>query len=210
MKLSSIVERVLTPYRKAIEEEKAFARNVINKIKKYGYTSILAGGAPRNWFFKRRARDFDIYINGKMNVEDFLKKYYGINIQDLDNNGEGKSYTGYDAKVKVIDDVVTFTYMGNTCQLISMEYKEECKNNILKFSNYVMKYFDFNINKVYYHPLLSGTGIRPYMSAFKDYENKTLTLSNEDAFSPERLEKMQEYFPDHEVVGVKEAIKEMA
>lgn len=51
-----------------IEKQKKVADNVLDKLKHFDPTAIVAGGAPRDWYFGKEASDIDVffYVRGDL------------------------------------------------------------------------------------------------------------------------------------------------
>ena len=47
---------------KTIEKQMSVAQNVLNKLEFFDPSCILAGGAPRDWYFGNLANDLDFYV----------------------------------------------------------------------------------------------------------------------------------------------------
>ena len=79
-----------------IEEQKAIANEILEKIEIIDKNCILAGGAPRDWWVGVLANDLDFYLyctpeNGVEHTKKSIEKLVGIKLEYLgaDENYEG-------------------------------------------------------------------------------------------------------------------------
>lgn len=62
--------------KKIIESQMKIADEVLDALETFDPTCILAGGAPRDWFFERPASDLDFYVHFRVDLQNF----YYLNI----------------------------------------------------------------------------------------------------------------------------------
>lgn len=175
--------------------------------------AIIAGGAPRNWWFNKPANDLDFYIKGYLDTCT-LERLSQLSTTDCQT-----ARHKYSEAIKTINYVSTYTIEGISVQIICVELPNiigniECTNHgdgartecPRCFANFVFETFDFGICKIAQSEPSGGTCFQ-HPDFINDYRDKTLTLRlNEfEKFQyfgnlPERLKKMQKYFPGHKVV----------
>ena len=88
-----------------IKKQKNLALYLMRHVEEQGLPQMyLAGGAPRNWYFDKEAKDLDFYIEGEMSYEifrmlseagvDFVKY---LNLDEMREEGCGENYTSCDS-----------------------------------------------------------------------------------------------------------------
>lgn len=207
MNLNEIVKNIKKPIYEKIEDQRKICRTILQGLRENGHPeAIVAGGAPRNWEFGRPARDLDIYISAPC-YEKQLKKipcFEDIVLESVSK--KSWSWDGLITKVSASDhfesnhqilDVQEADYKGTKIQIITIDKKF---NGPEDFASHIFKTFDIGICKIAWNDLL---GILKSLSFVSDLENKTLTVNMGELETPRnlpsRLEKMEEYFPDHKV-----------
>lgn len=75
-----------------IQKQKKLAFSVLEKLKELGFFAVVAGGAPRDWFFNRPAKDIDIFVQ---NIETSLTSAAIVKIFDE---------TGWNLYSKIFED----------------------------------------------------------------------------------------------------------
>jgi hypothetical protein len=67
-----------------IQEQKELATSILNKLEMVSPYAILAGGAPRDWYFNKIAKDFDFYFYSPADtissVSNQLEKAIGVKV----------------------------------------------------------------------------------------------------------------------------------
>lgn len=103
-----------------IRKQKATAETVLNKLALFGFEkAVCAGGAPRDWYLGRIAKDLDFFVDNKVNnvefnIEKFLD-FLGVKVFDkLESSGI------YEANPR-LESVFEFDFDGQVCQLIVVQ-----------------------------------------------------------------------------------------
>lgn len=125
-----------------IELQKTIASEVLGIIEWIDPTAIIAGGAPRDWYFGNTATDIDVFFHFRndlstIRIEEILKSF-GLNVcRTNDGNGLPDIYK----KNPMLRCVYDLEYGGEQIQLLLM----------LEPTFYsVIKHFPLNICKVWY------------------------------------------------------------
>lgn len=146
-----------------IENQKSIADELLALCETLDPTCILAGGAPRDWFFEKEAKDLDIFMYfrpdlSKSKVLRILKKHICDKIEPLDwSDEEGLNYE----RNPNIYSVYEFVFKGMKVQLVLLK----------KPSWDIVDTFAFNICKAWYKNKRCH-----YTKDFtKDYTSKTIT-----------------------------------
>ena len=81
------------------EEQKKVAKEVYGKLKLIDPYSILAGGAPRDWYFGQKANDLDFYFFSTAttvrSVENQLTELLGVSVKAAEYNPEDHEHGQY-------------------------------------------------------------------------------------------------------------------
>lgn len=125
-----------------IQKQQLIADSILTKLEAIDPFCILAGGAPRDWFFAREATDLDIYLHIPLNqnLRVFQKRLNAIGIRDAvlsDVFNEDSPYK----RNPLVRWVLSFVWDGVVVQLIVMTEST--------FSS-VVQYFPLSICKVYW------------------------------------------------------------
>ena len=147
----------------AIENQKSIADEVLSLCENLDPTCIIAGGAPRDWFFDNPAKDLDVFMYFrpdllKAQILKLLKKHICSTIEPLGwQDREGFNYE----RNPNIFAVYEFVYKGEKVQLILLK----------KPSWNIVDEFAFNICKAWYK------NSRCYYTRdfMNDYKFKTIT-----------------------------------
>ena len=59
---------------KTIDNQKEVALKVLRKLEMFDPTCILAGGAPRVWYFENIANDLDFYVHFRPDLQSFFRE----------------------------------------------------------------------------------------------------------------------------------------
>lgn len=119
-----------------------------------GNAGMIAGGAPRDWFFGKRAKDIDIYVEF-FNPYDFKKAFPLLSLTT-----KSSTALSYGAAFGVWD----VSYDGEAFQIISLKQSQTIESHVDSF--------DFGINKI----MVDRTGKTIETPAFStDIARQTLT-----------------------------------
>ncbi len=208
-----------------VNKQIEYSISLLSHINDMGIFASICGGAPRNWHFKRPAKDIDVYISYydiekyfdadlvKQNVFDSLENnFYNhlfSNMGVLSDLSRVKK-SDYDHTIEQILSVYNSSNLDIQTQFIIWQDYKYKYNNGTEASrvNNILRSFDFGICKIGMSLINSNKSFAFFQNkAFiKDVENKTLTINMNDLCSynnprtlPKRLKKMREYFPGYEV-----------
>ena len=173
-----------------IKEQKRIANKIIRKLSQLDCRFILAGGAPRDWFFKRSANDLDFWIKESsfdtsklegiienLSDEKKLNKTYG-NFENPIMYRTGR-YTCIDGICKTYECVID----GLPVQFIIMNCDTEDVINTFG-SSICMFWYDQK---------------KIYSDRRAKFSILTKTIYYRDDFDPDKkyvhIEKMKKYFP---------------
>lgn len=172
-----------------IEKQMRTADRVYDALRGHYETSLLAGGAPRNWRIGLPAKDLDFYISpGTLFYKWPIKKIERSLQTSFVQKRKPKNYAHPDI-CSLFEGCVDETDV----QLIFLKKWNP--------SSYIFDCFDFNLCKIAYEEnIITSTFEFEY-----DMSNKKMTLNltklSESQIKkvPERLEKMKALFPDYEL-----------
>jgi hypothetical protein len=182
-----------SPTQALIDKQKDVAHDVLAQALgccKGGGHAIIAGGAPRQWYFNKPARDVDIFVHGC-----YVSNLFGsLKIGDDEISICGSS--GANSIQKIVKGIHKFTYKDVDFDLVEMQNPVN--------PNSVFNTFDFGICKIAW---LSDKSTVTDPDFDLDVANKTLTLRLEKLLAyrkptsvAQRFKKMKALFPDYEVV----------
>lgn len=194
--------------KKIIKKQKALAAELLERLGFYG-NAIIAGGAPRNWWFNRPANDLDIFLPAP---QDFTGKNLRAimereGITDVFNmathNPDGtlkaskaKEHT-YDERMSDIHSVFEGKYCGQQVQVIWI--------NVSTYG-YIESHFDTSINMIFSTLTADGDiAICPTREFNQGVETGAIYVhDNQAAYTNAHLEKVANYFPDVPLVWYEE------
>lgn len=194
--------------KKIIKKQKALAAELLERLGFYG-NAIIAGGAPRNWWFNRPANDLDIFIPAP---QDFTGKNLRAimereGITDVFNmathNPDGtlkaskaKEHT-YDERMSDIHSVFEGKYCGQQVQVIWI--------NVSTYG-YIESHFDTSINMIFSTLTANGdVAICPTREFNQGVETGAIYVHDKQAaYTNAHLEKVANYFPKVPLVWYEE------
>lgn len=121
-----------------INKQKEVAREVLRKLKILDSSAVVLGGAPRDWYFGKPAKDIDFYISGSTNhilnsLHELGLKVSGIKYSsDL---GSSSTYSTMNSLLCVID----VKYKGHDCQIMITDNQ---------FGEQLVDYFPCSLSKI--------------------------------------------------------------
>lgn len=94
---------------KSIEEQMYEADIILSTVQKIDPDCIIAGGAPRDWYFNRQCKDIDLFLSLKQRLSNTKIKEMlstlGLDVQQVNPiNPDGLNY-GLNPDIKVVFDV---------------------------------------------------------------------------------------------------------
>lgn len=157
----------------------------------------VAGGAPRDWYFNKEARDIDIYLrcNAVSNILEFLSIFLECQVEEAVEVDVSK----YTVNQKLsINNIITFKYKDVEFQLIIIEGDPETVGN-----SFCLDICDISA-------VLDGDSIKIKTTrAFREAVAKeviTLRPGFSGGLLEEYVMKVAGYFPDFEVIRVEAKI----
>lgn len=162
-------------------QQKEIADEILIKLEVLDRYCILAGGAPRDWYFGNLAADLDFYLHVRDNS--FIEqKLYGLGLIPADDPNCVRLDDSYWNGVG-IEKVVSFTYKNQPIQLVFMHDPT--------FDS-VLSHFSLSICKAWYK---KGV-LRTDHSFDESVHTKTITQVA-PAFGTRYVEKILAKFPDY-------------
>ena len=185
--------------------QKATADRVLNVLTNSGFTAVCAGGAPRDWYLGRIAKDLDFFVdkksktNTEFEVEDFFKilgKGVAIFNTELEQSGM------YESNPR-LKQVYEFEFEDQTCQLIITQpsiadYEED---RILNPAWDIHKTFPVNVSKATYRADSNFKYGLEYTDDFKyGHQFKILDFNEEFLYNDFYKRKIRRKFKDYAIV----------
>ena len=173
-----------------IDKQKQLARDVLETTQGHIPGSIIAGGAPRNWYANKLANDIDIFCPGKNHDFKFLADELGIEItkKTKEETLDYALFVVWEAEIE-----------EETIQWICFPDRERWQTA----TDFVLESFDFNICKCFFE---DGNIVLTKL-AQDDFDNKTLSFSMKSILKNKRsqtlhtrAEKMKNIFPDYQIM----------
>ncbi len=171
----------------SIDKQKDIAREVLHKLEAIDPSCILAGGAPRNWFFGKEANDLDFYIH--LPEEQCYKsalrfKRVGLEVKHVDYKSDKWKDYGI---MKHLFRIYEGEYSGQKIQIM-----------VMGESTYhsVVPCFGVSICKFWW----KGGDIAPTNDALVSILTKTLFIKDDYSAKEIHVAKQKKYFPDYRVL----------
>lgn len=160
-------------------------------IRTFGPHVVCAGGAPRNWYFNKEARDFDYYIltplvlhNGKANVEEALK---GM-LLELTGHNDFEDIRGSDGAAGSysdphIDFVLRASWDGQERDFIFLKWDVKAvidgsgTQGVLPFAKFVVDNFGCTISEAALCPVWDSKGWGSSSHHFEFYRSDRFNKS---------------------------------
>ncbi len=182
----------------SVEKQKAIAEEVLKKLETFDPTCILAGGAPRDWYFGNDANDLDFYVYFRPDF--FAQKWRYNKILEsvglkFNQKGIGEFPENYKKNPHLIA-VYDGKYKGEKIQIMFMNKKTfDCVVNLFPFG--ICQAW-WKGSKFYY----DGSDIHTTRYFDESVKHKILRLvndlySNEDGY----IQKIRDRFPDYLFIG---------
>lgn len=186
-----------------IKKQKAIGAELLKKLRVISCSAILAGGAPRNWYYNRPANDLDFFVEAPKatGVIQLMESLKVLGVTDMfnmathkapgvqkENQGAPTDHT-YDERMSDIHAVIEGQYEGQTVQVIFTK---------VPTYGYIEEHFDTSINMVWcdldYHGELSIRETAPWRATLET--GVIFVYDNQNAYHNNHLEKVAGYFPD--------------
>lgn len=171
---------------KTIDNQKEIAKEVLAKLQACDPHCILAGGAPRNWFFNKTANDLDFYI---------YLKHESISANEL----RFKSI-GLDVKRMEFEQLKNSSYkfMQHLFRIYEGEYKGESIQVMVMYEptfTSVVDDFGVSICEFWW----TGGNVHATKSALTSILTKRLFYKNDYSAKETHVQKMVKYFPEYQL-----------
>ena len=101
-----------------IAEQMKIAANILLRLRCISSTSLLAGGAPRDWFLGNTARDLDFYIHSIMPAEGVIQGLMDVGLNVRTVGPPEQLYAGNHSSIRY---VLEGEYCGMIFQIIVMD-----------------------------------------------------------------------------------------
>lgn len=174
---------------KLIETQKQIAKEVLEELEVIDPTCILAGGAPRDWFFNKPASDLDFYIyDARCFGQSDWQKRLDKTLLDVKPLGfiEGETDEDY-LSMKELRYVFEGEYYGVKIQVMIM--------NKSTYSS-VVNHFCVDTSKIWW----KGGSIIPTWDFLLAHATKTLKYNEGHEAKERYMLKMKEKYPTYRVI----------
>ncbi|QGH73855.1 hypothetical protein [Vibrio phage vB_VhaM_VH-8] len=167
-----------------IESQKEIAKEVLTKLQACDPHCILAGGAPRNWFFNKEANDLDFYIYLKpetTEANELRLKSIGLDVKRMEfEELKDSSYKFMQHLFRVYEG----SYRGENVQVMVM--REPTFTSVVD---------DFGVSICEFW--WNGGEVQATKQALTSILTKKLFYKNDYSAKETHVEKMVYYFPDY-------------
>ena len=179
-----------------IQKQQLIANILLTKLEAIDPFCILAGGAPRDWYFGREATDLDFYMYiGSMSLSELHRRLYDLGLID---NSQAHSADFIDDDDYIKSDrlkwILTFYYDSQKVQVMVM------RKPVIES---VLSHFSLSICRIWYKN--QTTYFTPEF--LKTVEEKTIRQVQE-AFGVGYIDKIRAKFPDYGFVGLSQDIED--
>lgn len=171
-----------------IEDQKKVAKEILSKLECADPHAILAGGAPRNWYFGKEANDLDFYVylpQTTCSYEQLRWRRLGLNIKRVPY--EQREHNKY----KMMPDL--FRLYEGVCEGIKFQVMVMSKPTFQS----VLPFFGTSICKAWWKGSEVKTTTEFLMSVF----NKKVYIAEGYLETDYHITKMKDYFPDYSFVN---------
>lgn len=163
------VESRTTNVKHQIQEVQGDLRHL---IKYFGPHVVCAGGAPRNWYFNKEARDYDYYIltplvihEGKESILRMLRSSLSalcgnsVNLKEISGKGNGNKCGYSDPHIKY---VFRMEYCGTERDFIFLKWSAKAcitgagTEGMLPYATFVVDNFGCSISETAMYPVRSS------------------------------------------------------
>ncbi|AUR99348.1 coil containing protein [Vibrio phage 1.264.O._10N.286.51.F2] len=177
----------------ALKVQKQIAKEVLEELEVIDPFCILAGGAPRDWFFGNVAADLDFYVYDAAHLSQSVwTERLGKTLLDVKPLGliEGKSNEEIDHEYTAMKDlryVFEGEYMGATIQVMIMDKPT---------FGCVVDNFCMDNSKIWW----KGGRVQPTPEFLLANATRTLRVCPDHAPKQRYIDKMVEKFPTYKLV----------
>lgn len=167
-----------------IERQKEVAKEVLTKLQACDPHCILAGGAPRNWFFNKEANDLDFYI---------YLKHETIWANKLRFKSIGLELT--QMEFEELKDS-SYKFMQHLFRVYEGEYKgESIQVMVMHEPTFTSVVSDFGVSICEFW--WNGCEVKATKQALTSILTKKLFYKNDYSAKETHVEKMVKYFPEY-------------
>ena len=169
-----------------IEHQQNVAREILHKLECADPHAILAGGAPRNWYFGKPANDLDFYVylpETTCSFEELRWKRLGLNVTHVEY--EHKRHNKY----KNMPDL--FRMYEGVLQGVPFQVMVMNKSTF----DSVLPYFGTSICKVWW----KGDDIRTTVEFLMSVYQCKIYMQEGYLVTDYHIEKMSKYFPEYDL-----------
>lgn len=167
-----------------IENQKEVAKEVLTKLQACDPHCILAGGAPRNWFFNKLANDLDFYIVLNYEATGATKtrlSSIGLNLKPMERNELKDS---------------SYKFMHHLFRVYEGEYKgESIQVMVMSQPTFTSVVDDFGVSICEFW--WTGSEVKATKQALTSILTKKLFYKNDYSAKETHVEKMVYYFPEY-------------
>lgn len=175
-----------------IEQQQTIADSILDKLYVIDPNCILAGGAPRDWYFGQEATDLDFYVHlaDPCGIRHLYTKLYGLGLvpKEILNTIPLADYEYSNSSQ--IKWVISFVYEGQKIQIMLM-YKSTYES--------VLSHFSLSICHIWY----KNKTIRRERLFDRTVEQKTIRQL-QPAYGDGYVDKIKTKFPDYAFVALDE------
>lgn len=167
-----------------IDNQKEIAKEVLTKLQACDPHCILAGGAPRNWFFNKTANDLDFYI--------YLKH------ETISANKLRFKSIGLDVKRMEFEELKNSSYkfMQHLFRIYEGEYKgESIQVMVMHEPAFTSVVNDFGVSICEFW--WNGGEVQATKQALTSILTKNLFYKNDYSAKETHVQKMVKYFPEY-------------
>ncbi len=169
----------------SIEKQKEIAEVILNVLEVIDPLCILAGGAPRDWFFNKEANDLDFYIhirNDTMDMTALRFKNLGLELKPLNWDGAGLQYKCMEHLHRIYEGA----YCGQKYQVMVMKEKT---------TTCVIDHFGTSVCKAWW----KGGEVQTCAEFLVSHYTKTIFKKDDYTAKVLHVEKMMQRYPKYKV-----------
>ena len=171
----------------SLEEQKNIAKEVLHKLEIIDPLTILAGGAPRDWFFGNKANDLDFYIHVDECMSNTQLRFdrLGLKLKPMewDESKTGKMYKCMEHLKRIYEGV----YKGQKIQIMVM-YKPT--------TTCVVSHFGTSVCKAWW----KGYDVKVTLEFLVSHYLKIIFKAEDYTAKVLHVNKMVERYPDYKVL----------
>jgi hypothetical protein len=170
-------------------DEMELGNQVLDKLYYLDPSSIIAGGAPRDWYFDKNCSDIDVYFYYRPDistttVKNILGKIFDVDMKLLGSSMSHDKHEHRYLRDDKISNVWEFDYLGKTVQLI--------RRNIPTFG--VTNSFALNLSMIWF----KGNQINPEEHFLTGVKNKSIVKMNPLYLDGDKyVQKIKNKFPTY-------------